>query len=501
VSLKRAVIANYVGQGWVALMGLVFVPLYVRYLGMEAYGLIGVFSIMQAWFSLLDFGMTPILTREMARVGAGAVPSQSSRDLLRGTEFLMAGASLALMGVVWTFADWLATHWLRPGALALGTVAQALTLMAVVACLRSVEAVYRGSAIGQEKQVTVNLLAAVFATLRGAGAAAVLFWVSTSIAVFFIWQIVVSGISVLVLRAVVYRGMGAPRSEAFSFLALRPFQGFAGGMIGITIAALLLTQIDKMLLSRLLELSAYGSYTLAAIAANAMFIIVVPITQAFYPRFAAKISIGDGSGVNTLFHGSAQLVTVLVGPVAMLLVLFPDAILMLWIGDESLAGQAAPLMSALALGTLFNCLMWVPYQLQLAHGHTRTALEINVVAVAAAIPAILFVTPRYGAIGAAWVWVALNAGYLFVGVNLMFSRLPGFERRRWYLQDICAPLGAAAGVVVLARAAMHADANRISVPELLLVLSLAMTAGVSAAPTLRRRALSSLRARFSGRSG
>ena len=45
--LKSNFIANFIGQGWVALMSLAFIPLYIKYLGVEAYGLIGLFALMQ----------------------------------------------------------------------------------------------------------------------------------------------------------------------------------------------------------------------------------------------------------------------------------------------------------------------------------------------------------------------------------------------------------------------------------------------------------------------
>ncbi|MBS1199036.1 MAG: polysaccharide biosynthesis protein, partial [Proteobacteria bacterium] len=41
--LRRNLIANYLGQGWAAIMGMAFVPLYIKYLGVESYGLIGLF--------------------------------------------------------------------------------------------------------------------------------------------------------------------------------------------------------------------------------------------------------------------------------------------------------------------------------------------------------------------------------------------------------------------------------------------------------------------------
>ena len=47
-------------------MSLAFVPLYVRYLGIEAYGLIGIFAMLQTYIALLDAGITPTLSRELA---------------------------------------------------------------------------------------------------------------------------------------------------------------------------------------------------------------------------------------------------------------------------------------------------------------------------------------------------------------------------------------------------------------------------------------------------
>jgi len=55
--LKRNIIANFAGQGWTALMALAFVPLYIKFLGIEAYGLIGFFAMLQGTLiELVVFG-------------------------------------------------------------------------------------------------------------------------------------------------------------------------------------------------------------------------------------------------------------------------------------------------------------------------------------------------------------------------------------------------------------------------------------------------------------
>ena len=49
--VKRNIIPNYAGAFWTALMGLVFVPLYIKFMGIESYGLIGIFASLQAILS------------------------------------------------------------------------------------------------------------------------------------------------------------------------------------------------------------------------------------------------------------------------------------------------------------------------------------------------------------------------------------------------------------------------------------------------------------------
>ena len=109
--LKRNLIANYLGQGWAALMGLAFIPLYIKYLGIESYGLIGLFAVLQAWLSLLDMGMTPTLGREMARFTGGSHSAQSIRDLLRSIEVVALGVAIFIAAGIWAASGWLASDW------------------------------------------------------------------------------------------------------------------------------------------------------------------------------------------------------------------------------------------------------------------------------------------------------------------------------------------------------------------------------------------------------
>ncbi|MHC1696704.1 MAG: lipopolysaccharide biosynthesis protein [Geobacteraceae bacterium] len=443
MSLKKNVIANYLGQGWVALMGLAFVPLYIKYLGMEAYGLIGLFAVLQAWLTLLDMGMTQTLSREMSRFTGGAHTAQSINDLLRSLELVCIGVAIMIALGIWAASRWLASDWLHVEELPVATVAQAFAIMGVVTALRFVEDIYRGAIVGLQRQVLLNAVNALLATVRGLGAVGLLACVSPTIGVFFLWQGVLSLLTVAIFAVVVYRTLPpATLKPRFSRSSLDAVWRFAGGMMATTFLALLLTQVDKVILSRLLSLEAFGRYCLASVVAGSLFILVGPVTQAYYPHMTELVTRCDEVSLVTIYHRGAQIISVLVGSAAIMLIFFGERLVALWTGNPSLAHEVAPLVVLLATGTLLNSLMHIPYMLQLAYGWSSFAAKINMVAVALLVPAIFWATPRYGAIGAASVWVVLNSGYVLISIFFMHRRLIPHEKWRWYCMDLGLPLAA-----------------------------------------------------------
>jgi len=487
--LKRNLIANYLGQGWTALMGLAFIPLYIKYLGIEAYGLIGIFALLQAWLSLLDMGMTPTLSREMARFTGGTHCAQSIRDLLRSIEIIVLGVACIIAAGIWAASGWLASDWLRAEKLPVAAVAQAFAVMGVVTALRFVEGVYRSSIVGLQRQVFFNAISSAMATLRGLGGVAILAWVSPTIEAFFIWQGIISILMVSVLAAATYHTL--PKAEhggRFSLAALRDVGGFAGGMVGITFLALLLTQVDKILLTKLLSLGDYGYYTLAAVVAGALSMVVGPICQAWFPRLNELHARNDQAGLIKNYHQGAQMVTVVMGSAAVVMIVFAETILHLWTQDAELARRAATLVSLLALGNLLNGLMWIPYQTQLAHGWTGLAVRINIVSVMIIVPAILWVTPRFGAEGAALVWVSLNAGYVMIGIHFMYRKILTGEKWRWYAQDILLPiLGATTAALLVRWFTPSASTAMGQISTLVVAGSLTLAAALAATPKLRQQ--------------
>ncbi len=426
-------------------------PLYIRYLGIDAYGLIGTYSVLQACLSLLDMGMTPMLSREMARFTAGGYTNQSIRDLLRSVELIGCAVALIIALGVIISASWLAANWVHSDVLEPSVVSNAFMLMGLVVALRFVEGIHRSAIIGLQRHVLFNAINSMTMTFRWGGAAFLLVFVSPTLNAFFVWQACISLVTVLLLWAATYKNIPkGERSAKASIDVMKDSRKFAGGMFLISITVLILTNVDKIILPTLVPLSDYGYYTLIVTAVGGLTYLSSPVIQAMLPKLAELHQNGNSSQFSEIFHIAAQLVTIVLGSATWLVICFSETLLVLWTNDVSLVQHTSDLLKLMAFGTLLNGMMGVPYIAQLAIGSTRLTVITNVVAILILIPALLMLVPKYGVYGAAIVWVALNVGYLSISAHFIYKKILPGEKTQWYLEDVVYPLVASLiGVIVI----------------------------------------------------
>jgi O-antigen/teichoic acid export membrane protein len=475
--VKRNIIANYVGSAWSALMSVAFVPVYIRYIGIEAYGLIGLFTLIQSWLVLLDVGLTPTLSREMARFEAGVHTVQSISNLLKSIERVYLVVAAVLATTIITVSPWIAKNWIRADKLDTATIRHALAITGFVVALRWLTGLYRGALIGLQHQVWLSFCGALFSTLRGLGAIGVLIWISPTITAFFVYQGVLAAVEAIVLAVHIRRVLPTPPAVAqFSWMELRKVSNFAAGMATITLLSILLMQVDKLVLSRMLTLKDFGYYALASAVAGSLSLIIGPINNAIYPRLTEFVARREDDSLSRAYHRFAQMLTLTLVPAAVVLSLFSTDAMLLWTRDPITTARIAPLISVLVIGVTLNGLMHTPYMLQLAHGWTRFMIVVNAGAALLVVPAIYFGVHMYGAVAAAYIWTILNASYIVFAVPAMHRVLLPLEIRKWYIQDSIIPSASALGAALIIR--LIAPAAQIDKP--MVSVAILASAGVAA---------------------
>jgi O-antigen/teichoic acid export membrane protein len=481
--IKKNIAANFAGSIWQAIMALIFIPLYIKFMGIESWGLIGIFATLQVIFGLLDMGLSSTLTREMSRLSVLPGKEQEMRNLVRTLEVLYWSVAVFVGITVVSLSPFITHHWVKTSQLSPKTIEQALLIMGFVMALQMPIGFYSGGLMGLQKQVLLNVINISIGTLRGAGAVLILWLVSPTIQAFFLWQIVISIINIFLLTLFLWRRLPlGEKKVVFQKQLLKGIWKFAAGMSGISILAVILTQLDKVILSKMLSLEMFGYYMLASVVAMSLGRFFTPVFYSIYPRFTQLVSIDDQDGLKRLYHKSSQFMSVLILPAAIVIALFSYEIILLWTQNPITAERTHLLVSILICGTALNGLMNFPYALQLAFGWTKLSVSKNIIAMILFVPLIIYSAMRYGAIGAAIAWFALNMGDIVFVIPLMHRRLLRKEKWRWYWQDVCLPLVVCTFVAGLGRIFISGPMSQFMMLHYLIVISVS-TLGIAAIAT------------------
>ncbi len=475
MSLKRNILANYLSQLYVTAVGIVIVPLYIRYMGAEAYGLVGFFAMLQTWFNLLDMGLTPTMARESARYQGGAISLLDYRRLARALEGIFV--AIALLGGVLLFflAQPIAGQWLNVSQLPQSDIVQALELMAIIIALRWMCGLYRGVITGAERLVWLSGFSSLIATCRFVLVLPVLMFVSASPQAFFGFQLGVAILEFAGLAWMAYSLLPAiPAGQRihWQWAPLRPVLKFSLSIAFTSSVWVLVTQTDKLVLSKILPLADYGYFIVAVLVASGIMIVSGPISNALMPRMTRLQAEGQHDALIAVYRQATQLVTITAIPAALMLIFFAPQLLWAWTGDVILVQRAAPVLSLYAIGYAFLSVGAFPYYLQYAKGNLRLHLIGNVLFLLLLIPSIIWAASHYGMTGAGWAWLVSNVMYFSLWTPLVHRKFSPGVHAGWLLTDILRPV-----VLPMAAAALAAHYMNWSHGRILLALEMVVTGG------------------------
>ncbi len=439
--LKKNIIANFIGSSWTALMGIVFSPLYILFMGVEAFGLVGLYLTMVSMFYVLGIGISTALNREMTRYSANELKPSTTRDLLRTLEIIYWLGSLLAGGVIVLLSSSIAYQWLPESNLSKEVIERCLVLIGLITTSHLLVGFYSGGLQGLQKQVLLNGINIIMATLRFGGVIPILWLVSSSPVFFFFWQLIITVLHTLVVGYCLWiefpKGF---RRARIQIPLLKEVRKFALNTSGANIIGMFFFQIDKIILSKVISLQMFGYYSLASIIAMSLAPrIAGPFHVALFPRFTELVSANNISALRQLYHHSCQLLSALLLPVSIFIAFFSKEILYIWTQDISTANNTCEILSILSIAYVCTGLMYIPYALQLAHSWANLAFFCNLFAVITVIPLILIMNKFYGVIGVASSLLLVNFCCAVLSVQIMHRYILEGENWKWYISDVAKP--------------------------------------------------------------
>lgn len=440
MSLRKNILANYASQIYVAAIGILILPLYIKYMGAEAYGLVGVFTMLQAWFGLLDMGLTPTIARETARYRGGSMSALAYRQLFRALSVIFVFIAVLGGGIICFMSDFIANKWLNIEELGTREVVIAVQIMAISLALRWLGGLYRGVITGSERLVWLSGFNIVIASLRFIAVFASMWLYGFTPLVFFLHQLAVAVFEVFGLFFMT--SLLKPSLNklvepiGWSFKPVRPVLKFALTIAFTSSVWILVTQTDKLILSGILPLAEYGYFTLAVLVAGGIMILSTPISIVIMPRMARLHAENKHEEMIEVYRNSTQLVSVLAGSAAIVVAVYAEALVYAWTGDHSISSNAAPILRLYVLGNGVLAVAAFPYYLQYALGNLRYHLIGNAIIVLILIPAVIIAATYYGGVGAGYAWLSINTLYLITWVGYVHYKLVPGLHLSWIVKDV-----------------------------------------------------------------
>ena len=169
--VRRNIIANAAAKGWAVLLSLGVIPIYIHFIGIEAWGLMGFFLSLMSVLSLLDLGLGTALNLRFAQYSVQPDRAQEMHDLLRTLELIYWLVGVAIAATLVALAPAIAAYWIKPQTMAPEIVTQALAMMGIAVAFQWPRVLYSGGLMGMQRQVAANVLMSITGTASKIGRA------------------------------------------------------------------------------------------------------------------------------------------------------------------------------------------------------------------------------------------------------------------------------------------------------------------------------------------
>lgn len=448
--LRNNMLANLAGTAVTAAAAVMSAPLIYRWMGADAYGLVGIYVLLQTLMPLFDAGFTAGL--------AHAVAWHRSRSLGKVRTLVQAAGRpvIALAGLFLLVATLgagpAAQRGLANAALPVGTVHIALWCMAGALAIRLVAGLGRATLMALELQSRANTVQALAAIARTLGALGFALVTGTGVLGFFAVQVPISLAEYVMYRQALQQclpvdAVAVPRAELLRHLR------FALAISGLSAAWLLTSQVDKLLLAGHLSLPGYGAYSLGVHVASVILLAVGTVHSAVLPRLTRHVAEEDETRLGALY-GIATTLTVAMSCAFVVAIALGATTLVpsLRVPVDGIDPMRIAWMYG--IGNAGTALLAMAYQLQNAYGVMRLHALGTVLQMFVQVPLLAWSAASGDAWRTAVVFACVNWAFVLCWLPIVHRRfLPG-GHWHWALYRLAPSLvaGTVAGALMISLA-------------------------------------------------
>jgi|MDTC01.3.fsa_nt_gb O-antigen/teichoic acid export membrane protein len=410
-------------QAWSAVLQLASIPIYFLLLGIESYGLLGIFAAVESLIILIDMTISSSLSREIARKLIS-----SSRALVKNL-IITIGKYYFLIIFFSFFIFFSIVFFLLFGSLSKNTeinyIIYLSILVSLIIFIRLSISFLRSILIGDQKQITLSIISSIFITLRIVGSFILIHYVSNNIIIFLIWHCAIFVLEFLSLIILINLIFNKRKKQASSDShVMREILSFAPNMFFIALSSLLITQSDRVLISLYYDLQVLGEYNYFKNFVLGMFVLSGGMFAYLYPTLSSLFLTKNWKKIRSNCKIISSVICWLVFPTGILLIFTANNFFDFFISQQVNFVFKKEILIVLILGTILNLLWMVPYAVQLASGLTFIPLIINLIFAPITIAFTWLGFEHLGTLSAPIIYLIYNICMLIFGCLLIDKHIP-----------------------------------------------------------------------------
>ena len=388
------------GQVLPMAVALIATPFTIRFLGSEGYGVVILVGLIPTYFSFADFGMGIASTR-FASEAFGDANREREGEIVRESTLIACLASLVVAIPIFVLSSWIVDQFNVPASFQ-SSASVGLKISSATFVLGILASVLNTPMLSRLRMGLNSITSTVPKILMAVITPIVLYFGGGVIGA--VWVGFFAGLLgvalVLFFSARLLPELLTPdvRTDYFS-----PLLKFGGGLVIGGIAGILLTNLEKLVLTRLVSVRSLAYYSVAYTFAVMTTLFAGAMLQSLVPAFSQLLAPEKKAEFNALFARGMRLNIIWLLPAIMVLFVIAKPFFTLWAGEDF--GRESPLpFYILLFGLFFNVLAYFPHSTITAKGRTDFFAKLYWIELAIYVVAVPVLINAFGIAGAAAAW-------------------------------------------------------------------------------------------------
>lgn len=424
----RLLVYIYSVRIYAAIITMALIPILIGEIGIEAYGLIGSFTVLQACLSILDAGVGGVLTRESILSKNDIESFKKFNALYKKIVvlFILIAIILAIAG--WGLSVRYSTKWLNT-TIESKAVISSTTLMFWIFALRYIQGPFRSILLSNESQITLTTINLIVITISQPIALFLLKIFHKDVVFYFMIQLVAAGLScgLIVICSEIVRKkilLTCPMKNNDIIIhkasSIKKIISFSLQLSTLSILWVIVSQSDKLALTRFMPLSQYGMYSVAVSVISVLAILSDPLNQYLQPRLTKYYHDNDLNAYTFVYFSAFKFIVVMTVPLSAFLLFFSKQTIFFWSNDSFLANEVAKYLPWLFIGGVFAIYSNFIFLLLYSFGELKKHTLVYAIYSIFVVPLNVYIASKYLGEGTS-VFFAVSSTLLFIlwgGYNL-----------------------------------------------------------------------------------